>query len=193
MFGNLATNRQIKTLLAEKCIYIQPYDPKQLKSTGYTLNPRHVLRKSDEGEWEVVHTFSEKKGKFELAPNEYVLVEPKQNIRISADGIVGRFTLASSNIESGLLIVAGQIDSKYGMGEETLRFGVKNLLDAPNFLTGQARLVHLEIFDLRGSTADPLLQSPERDQLWRSRVRDPRWERDDSDHPLPREDIRDES
>lgn len=189
MFGNLSTNKQLKTLLEDRCLYIQPFDPSQMKATGYTLNPGRVLRRSEEGEWDVVHTFSARRDKFEVGPNEYVIVEPKQIVKISKDGIVGRFIAASNNIESGFLVIAGQIDSRYGMSGEALRFGVKNLLDLPNYLMYSSRLVHLEIFDLRGSSSDPVGSTPEREEIWRSRIRDPRWERDDSDHPLPRQDI----
>lgn len=183
MFGNLSTNRQLKRLRDDKCLDIVPFDDELLKPTGYTLNPGRVLRRSSEGVWDDVHNFSRRKEIFVLQPNEYVVVEPRQIVRISAEGIVGRFVTSSNNIESGLLVTAGQIDSKYGMSGEALRFGVKNLLDAQNYLRHDTRLVHIEIFDLRGSTADPTAPSRSQDETWRSRRRDPKWERDDSDGP----------
>ena len=183
MFGNLSTNRQIQRLRDERCLSIEPFDVGSLKATGYTLNPGRILRRSSEGEWEVVHTLTQAKATFEIAPDEYIIVEPRQSIRIAVDGIVGRFVPASNNIEGGLLVVAGQIDSKYGMSGESLRFGVKNLLNVPNYLTNKTRLVHLEIFDIRGSTADPLQKSQSQEELWKSRISNPNWERDDSDGP----------
>jgi len=184
MFGNLSTNRQIKRLKDEKCIDIVPFDDALLKPTGYTLNPGRILRRTDDGDWDVVYTFGARRTSFILAANEYVIVEPKQTVRISVEGIVGRFVTSSNNVESGFLTVAGQIDSKYGTSGEALRFGLKNLLNQENALRHNARLVHLEVFDLRGSTADPIMRSPSQDETWRSRIRDPKWERTDSDGPL---------
>jgi hypothetical protein len=189
MFGNLSTSRQLKRLRDDKCLDIIPFDEKLLKPTGYTLNPGRVLRRTKEGDWDVVHSFSPRRSRFVLLANEYVIVEPRQSVRISVDGIVGRFVTSSNNIESGFLITAGQIDSKYGMSGEALRFGVKNMLDEENVLRDDARLVHVEVFDLRGSTADPIVQSPSQSETWRSRVRDPKWERTDSDGPLHDEQV----
>jgi deoxycytidine triphosphate deaminase len=183
MFGNLSTNRQIKRLRDDRCIYIDPFEESSLKATGYTLNPKRVLRRSDDGDWEVAQSLTER-SVFELAPDEYVIVEPRQAVRIAVDGIVGRFVPASTNIESGLLVVAGQIDSKYGMSGETLRFGVKNLLSKPNYLKTSTRLVHLEIFDIRGTTADPVQVSGAQKGVWESRINDPKWRRADSDGPI---------
>ena len=187
MYGNVLTNRQLNKLLAEKSLVIKPFSPSSLKEAAYTLNPGHVLRLSKEGEWEVVHTFSIKKPTFVLKPDEYVIVQPKQDVIISVDGIIGSFIQASTNVEGGLLVVAGQIDSKYGTGGEALRFGVKNLFAFENSISINTRLVHLQLIDLRGSTSDPVTRTAEQQETWDSRRREAKFERDDSDGPLPPE------
>lgn len=181
MFGNLITNRQLKTLRAESRIFIEPFSERNLKATHYTLNPGRVLRRIDDHEWDIVFAFTDTRKEFRLDANEYVIVEVKQTVKIQSDGIVGRFVTASTNIESGLLVVAGQIDSQYGTGGEALRFGVKNLLSTPNVITCDTRLAHLEFFDLRGITSEPREPTLDEKQVWELRKRDPKWEQADSD------------
>ena len=181
MFGNLITNRQLRTLIDEKHILIEPFSDANLKRTHYTLSPGRVLRRGSDGDWDTNHTFTAKKPVFELKANEYVIVEVKQNVRIHSDGIVGRFLSVSTNIESGIMVIAGQIDSQYGTGGEALRFGVKNMLSEPNQIKADMRLAHVEFFDLRGIAPDPVKRSAKEDAAWKARVRDVMWERDDSD------------
>lgn len=186
MFGNLITSRQLKALRSENCLFIEPFAESNLKATHYTLNPGRVLKRMPDGDWDPVFSFSERRPAFELAANEYVVVEVRQTIKIQKEGIVGRFVTTSSNIEGGLLVVAGQIDSHYGMKGEALRFGVKNLMAEPNNLSKDTRLAHLEFFDLRGITSEPREPTQAETELWAIRRRDPNWERADSDGPLPR-------
>lgn len=183
MYGNVLTDRQLNKLIADKCLYISPFNPASLKETVYTLNPGRVLKMTSENEWEVAHSFSTKKAPFILEPNEYVVVEARQTVKIAVDGLVGTFVSTSTNVEAGLLVVAGQIDSHYGMRGEALRFGVKNLLPMANTISADTRLVHMQLTDLRGSTADPVVRTPNEGQVWESRRRDERWERADSDGP----------
>lgn len=181
MFGNLITNRQLRTLMSEKSIIIEPFAESNLKRTHYTLNPGRLLRLGDDGDWDTKFTFSDKKKTCELKANEYVNVEVKQSVRIHSDGIVGRFLTVSTNIQSGLLVVAGQIDSQYGTNGEALIFGVKNLLPVQNLISFDTRLAHVEFFDLRGITPDPIKRSAEEDAAWKARVRETNWQRADSD------------
>jgi len=181
MFGNLITNRQLRALRKDGSIMIEPFDETNLKRTHYTLNPGRILRRSEDGDWDTAFTFSGKRMQCELKANEYSIVEVKQTIKINSDGIVGRFVTASTNIETGLLVMAGQIDSHYGMNGEALRFGLKNLLATPNSLNINSRLAHLEFFDLRGIAPDPVSRSRAEEAAWLSRRRGPDWERDDAD------------
>lgn len=91
MFGNLITNRQLRTLRQENAILIDPYTEENMKRTHYTLNPGRVLRRGEDGEWDTSFTFTAKKTQCELKANEYVIVEVKQSVKIHSDGIVGRF------------------------------------------------------------------------------------------------------
>lgn len=181
MFGNLITSRQLRTLRKEGCLFIEPFLDANLKATHYTLNPGRVLRKASQGDWDPCFTFSDRRPEFQLAANEYVVVEIKQTIKIQREGIVGRFVTTSTNIENGILVVAGQIDSHYGTNGEALRFGVKNLLAEPNVITKDARLAHLEFFDLRGITSEPRAPTAAERESWAHRRREAEWERADSD------------
>ena len=184
MYGNVLTNRQLSRLMADKSLQIRPFVTSSLKEAAYTLNPGRILRLSAAGRWNVVHIFNDTEPDFRLEADEYVIVEPLQAVTITVDGIIGTFIQASTNVEEGLLVVAGQIDSKYGTRGEALRFGVKNLFSKPNAISLKTRLVHLQLIDLRGSTADPVVRTQQQEQTWDARRRT-RFERDDSDGPLP--------
>jgi deoxycytidine triphosphate deaminase len=181
VFGNLITNRQLRTLMKENAILIDPFVEGNLKRTHYTLNPGRVSRRNEDGEWDSGFKFSDKRQTFELKANEYVIVEVKQNVKIISEGIVGRFISVSTNISKGLLLVAGQIDSRYGADGEALQFGVKNMLSCPNIIEREMRLAHVEFFDLRGITQDSVRLSAEEKAVWESRRRGPTWERDNDD------------
>ncbi len=186
MYGNVLTNRQLNRLIAEKSLQIRPFSQSSLKEAAYTLNPGRILRLNPGGHWNVVHILSDDEPSFALDPNEYVIVEPLQSVTITVDGIIGTFIQASTNVEGGLLVVAGQIDSRYGTKGEALRFGVKNLFSASNLISLKTRLVHLQLIDLRGSTSDPITLTQQQEDIWDARRRT-KFERDDSDGPLPPE------
>ena len=172
MFGTLVSNRLLKQMIVAKEIDIDPFEESMLKATHYTLQPGRVLCRTPEGKWLNAHIFSESE-RYVMQPNEYVVVEVRQRVRILRDGIVGRFITTSSHVEGGMLVVAGQIDFQYGSAGEMLRFGVKNLLDSANEIKKSTRLAHMEFFDLRGVTVDrPRLTAAEK-RLWESRRRDP--------------------
>src|SRR5262245_22366944 len=127
MFGTLIANQQLKKLITNKEIEIDRFDKGSLKATHYTLHPGRVLTRSPEGKWYSTHDFKEKPERYLLGANDYVVVAIKERVRINVEGLVGRFMAVSTNIESGLLVVAGQIDSQYGVKNEALHVGVKNL------------------------------------------------------------------
>lgn len=175
MYGNVVTNRQLRVLIESNCLSITPFDEKNLKAAAYTLSPGRILRKGGDGEYEVVHSFTKKKGAFVLNANEYVVVEPKQTVIISRPGILGTFITASTNVEKGILILAGQIDSLYGTSGEALRFGMKNLFSEPVEITSSTRLVHLQLIDLRGSATDEVKLTKAARDVWEERRRDEDW------------------
>ncbi len=156
MFGNLVTNRQLRKLIKAKEIQIDPFDDNSLKTTHYTLKPGRVLGRQPDGNWKQVHSFRDNDGAYVIPENAYVIIEVLEAVKIASAGIVGRFIPTSNLIESGLDLVAGQIDNKYGLKGEGLRFGLKNLLPVPNPIGAEMRLAHVEFFDLRGITPDPV-------------------------------------
>lgn len=176
MYGNVVTNSQLRALRNSNCLSINPFQEQNLKSAAYTLNPGRILKRGTDNEFDVVHSFSAKRGAYVMKAGEYVVVEPKQSIIIRSRGIIGTFITASTNIESGLLLVAGQIDSLYGTQGEALRFGLKNLLDEPNEITSSTRLVHLQLIDMRGSAADPVKLNKAAQEVWEIRRRDENWD-----------------
>jgi len=176
MYGNVVTNKQLKDLMESGCLSIDPFEQNNLKAAAYTLTPGRVLRRGDDGEYEVVHTFSNKKNSFKISADEYIVIEPKQIVRIKTSGLIGTFITASTNIENGLLVVAGQIDSNYGVNNERLRFGVRNLLSLPNTITAATRLVHLQLVDMRGSAAEPVRLSRDAQAVWNDRRATENWD-----------------
>ena len=180
MYGNLLSNRQITQLKEAGQLFIGNFNPDSLRTTHYTLHPGRVLHRQEDGKWVGVHNFGENSNPYVLEKDKYVVVEVKEQIQIRVDGIAGHFITASSNIEDGLLIVAGQIGDKYGSNGEMLRFGVKNLLEGKNHIDSNTRLAHVEFFDLRGVTLDPIKLSST-DEL----IRAIRRVRAVDDGPLP--------
>ncbi|MCE1184855.1 MAG: hypothetical protein LWW92_04515 [Rhodocyclales bacterium] len=161
MFGNLLTNRQLRQLIKTKELYIEPLNPGAMKTAHYTLHPGRILTRQVDGSWRSSHDFKEDGSAFVIQKNDYVLVEVREMIRVATDGIVGRFIHTSNLIESGLDLVSGQIDNKYGMRGEAVRLGLKNMLDVPVRITSDSRLAHVEFFDLRGIAFDPVELSKE--------------------------------
>ncbi len=174
MYGNVITNHQLRNLLRTNCIAIDPFQEKYLKAAAYTLTPGRVLKRGEDGEYDVVHTFGTRRRDFTLSCGEYVIIEAREKVAIREHGIVGTFATASTNIENGLLIVAGQIDSHYGVKGEALRFGVKNLLAVDNEISSDTRLVHLQLVDMRGSATDPIKRSESTKSTWNDRI-NPDW------------------
>ncbi len=157
MFGNLITNKQFRQLIKSKEIQIEPFTDASLKTTHYTLRPGRVLGRKPDGSWtQQLHNFKDDDREFVIPENAYVVIEVREAVKIGCEGIVGRFIPTSNLIEAGLDLVAGQIDNKYGLKGEGLRFGLKNLLNIPNPIKSDLRLAHVEFFDLRGITLDPV-------------------------------------
>lgn len=169
MYGNVVTNKQIRDLIRSNCLDISDFEDENLKEAAYTLNPGKTMTIGDDGEVENITPLT-KRRTYTIAPNAYVVVEARQKIAIRVPGIIGTFITASTNIEHGLLVIAGQIDSRYGMRSEALRFGVKNLLDVPNEITLSTRLVHMQLIDLRGSASDNGPRPRQAEAIWDKRI-----------------------
>ena len=165
MFGNLITNRQFRQLITQKEIEIIPFEKTSMKTSHYTLRLGRVFGRQADGSWRQLHSFREDKRDFPIPANDYFLVEALEMVRIANQGIVGRFIPTSNLIDEGLLLNAGQIDNKYGLGGEGLRFGIKNMLSVPISIGANTRLAHIQLFDLRGITVDPVPLSEEEKRI----------------------------
>lgn len=171
MFGNLITNWHLKQLIEKKEIGIQPFLEKNLKSSHYTLHVGRIFTRTSEKKVKLVHSFKDDKDAepYELKAGDYIIVEAHEQIRLMTDGIVGRFIAPSNFIESGLALVAGQISNKYGAEGEGIRFGLKNLIGDSILIDKTLRIAHLEFFDLRGTTMNPVYMSEDERRRWSSR------------------------
>jgi deoxycytidine triphosphate deaminase len=172
MFGNLITNRQLKQLIKQNDVQIVPFKESNLKQCHYTLGVGRIYIRLPDGEVQQVHSFKEpKNGKaYELKGNGYVIIEAYEAIKLPNAGIAGRFITTSSLIESGLCLVAGQIGNRYGTNGESVRFGLKNLLDDPFLIDKDFRIAHVEFFDIRGITSETVPITPEEKRLWLKRA-----------------------
>jgi hypothetical protein len=171
MFGNLITNRQLKQLRKNNDVSIEPFNEQDLKSSHYTLHVGRILKHNADGVLVPAHSFRDHKSStYELAGDEYVVVEAREQIKLLSNGIVGRFMAPSNLIESGLCLVAGQISNNYGTTGEGVRFGLKNMLRTPYIVDPTFRVAHLELFDMRGITVDAVPMTQEEKERWKRRL-----------------------
>jgi hypothetical protein len=172
MFGNLITNRQLKQLIKNNDLQIEPFDEKQLKASHYTLHIGRIFSCNPGSDPVLIHSFKDNKNSppYELSGNAYVVVEAYEAIKLHNAGIVGRFVTASNLIESGLGLVSGQIGSRYGANGEGVRFGLKNYLPTTFLVDKTFRVAHVEFFDLRGITIDSVKITKEEKRIWLARA-----------------------
>lgn len=165
MFGNLVNNRQLKDLLKQKVVEIEPFDPNNLSTVHYTLHINKVKVRQSNGIITTVHDFNENKNPFTLKAGQYVIVEIMEKVKLNCDAIVGKFIPASSIIELGIAITAGKIDKKYGTHgpkqgkpSEMIVFGVKNQMSESDVqIEPNMRIAHMELYDLRGVGSDDVV------------------------------------
>jgi hypothetical protein len=172
MFGNLATNTQIRELIRDGVIDITPLIEENIRSAHYTLTAGRVLKHDENFELAQVHTFEDgkKDSVYTLEPNGYVVIEPVQRVRLLNSGIVGRFITPSTLIESGLALVSGQISNLYGKDGEGVRFGIKNFLDRNFYIQKTFRVAHIEFYDIRGVAHEIIKMTPEEKRAWANRI-----------------------
>lgn len=150
MFGNLVNNRQLLKLREEGQINIDPFCDTELGTANYPLRPRRVLKRQPDGKWVQAHNFEDDPNPFDVPANGYVIIEPRETIKLKTDGLLGNFLPASNLIEQGFSVVCGKMDKQYGTTKgERLRFGLKNLLPEANRISANDRIVHVQFYDLR--------------------------------------------
>lgn len=168
MYGTVINNKQILRLSESNLIRIMPFDRSKLQTIHYPLNIKLISKSNSDGQFS---EFVLKKNKsYTLAANEYVIVEIDEHIELG-DGIIGEFVPSSNLIEKGLSITCGKLDSEYGQNGETIRFGLKNLLNQEVVLEYDLKIAYVRFFDLRALDNDPYILSPEERKLWRLRMR----------------------
>lgn len=160
MFGNLMSADVLKRAFGSgpDKIEIHPNGPPDThaKKTGnhtYTLYPRFVLHQTcldGESSWHK-HDLVEQ-GADRLAPGEFVKIIPSERV-VLPDGIVGLFCTPSTLVASGLILVAGKLDSGYGRNLEELVFGLHNPTKANVAVSKDTRTAHLMFYDVRGLAA----------------------------------------
>lgn len=166
MFGNLINNAQLKRLLEDKQLEIEPFSPDDMSLAHYTLHTGRVKERSADGTWRTIHDFAEDRNPYVVPPGGYVKVVVAEKIKLRSEFLVGQFSPASNLIEQGFGLVAGKIDKSYGTtGEksgrpgEAIEFGLKNHLEVPNAVASRMRTAHVCFFDLRGVKGDDIVLS----------------------------------
>jgi dUTPase len=172
MYGNILTNAQIAKLHEASIICIDPYTRDNFKESAYTLNPLGIERLGSDGKWGGIIELNDNNKTITLDPGEYVKVVVKQRIVIRQRGLVGNFIISSNSVESGLLVLCGQIDATYGEDGNAVKFGLKNLLNTKNSIDRQTRLAHMQVIDYRGTDFDPVKLSAKEKRVWKDRIID---------------------
>ena len=88
MFGNLVTNKQLNDLMKYKIVEIKPFKSENMSLAHYTLHVNKIYRKLPNGSIQLVHDFNKTQKAYELAPNEYVVIEIEEQIRFFEENIV---------------------------------------------------------------------------------------------------------
>ncbi|MCR9243120.1 MAG: hypothetical protein NXH87_17200 [Rhodobiaceae bacterium] len=162
MFGNILNNSQILRLMKDQNqIQIVPFDENRLKLAHYALSPAGIiepqkLQKSGHYSKPPIRHFDEN-NEYLFEANEYAVVEVDQMILLK-DGLVGHFIPSSTFIDGGFALTAGKLDPGYGaLGgqRQSVRFGVKNLLNESNTLYGDEPIAHVYFIDMRGLNSNP--------------------------------------
>ena len=157
MFGNLVNNVQLRNLLENKHLEIEPFSPSDMSLAHYTLHVGRVKIRRADGSWTTTCDFQETANPFFVPANEYVIVNTRERLKLLSEHIVGTFSPASTLIEQGFGLVSGKIDKRYGTtgeahgrSQELVVFGLKNYLNVSNPIVPLMRVAHVSFFDLRG-------------------------------------------
>lgn len=169
MFGNMINNKQLLELCDVKAIDITPFDANLVRAVHYPMHVLAIRSRTASGTWRVNHNFQDDEGPYDLAANEYVVVDIQEHIKLK-EGIVGQFVAASNLVEAGLGITAGRLEHPFGQRGEVIRFGIKNMLSEPNIIKRFQKVAYAQFFDLRGLASKLVVLSEEEFKLLASRV-----------------------
>ncbi|PKL12869.1 MAG: hypothetical protein CVV52_08350 [Spirochaetae bacterium HGW-Spirochaetae-8] len=117
----MLSNIQIENMMNQGLINISPYNPDQLGLNHYKLKiDSLLLRKADDEYALNMHPYDLSSNPYALSPNEYVVIVVKEIILLGK-GVFGEFYPASLNIEKGLILNCGRLNSFY---ERPIHFGL---------------------------------------------------------------------
>jgi len=188
MFGNVVNKARLKDLLDRQAIAITGFDPSRMRTIHYPLRPIRVYTRSGqpEGQLTLRHDFSKSASEYTLDEDAYVIVEVLEQISMRQEGIIGHFVLPSHFIDRGLSLVAGRIENPYGQRGEAIRFGVKNLLQQPNYLRKDDTVAYVYFVDLLSLKNEDSYRPTEQEwnlfRRWQTRkeqIGDSGWPTDD--------------
>lgn len=180
MVAGLANNSQILRMLDERAIVIDPFVPEHLKTAHYGLTPLGVFIRLNTKRWVRAHNFDADGKYFLLEPDQYVIVEPREQI-ILAQGILGKFIPPSNLIDQCIGLTAGRVEYPFGQNRETLRFGLRNLSHVTTRLRHDDFVAYIEFHDLRDEPVQPVKLTPREDDIYARRRRMTRQEHADAD------------
>ncbi len=121
----MLTNIQIEEMIQKGLISIDPFVHEKLEANHYRLCIDSIKkRREDEstGYGLDFKTYDFSEGDFLLNPNEYAVVVIKEKI-ILGKGMFGEFYSASLNVENGLILNCGRLNSFY---KKEIHFGLFN-------------------------------------------------------------------
>ncbi len=119
----MLTNIEIENFIKNGLISISPFNQSQLEVNHYRLNVNSIIKRGEGEDFGVrLNKISLENNMYAIQPNEYLIIEVKEKI-ILGKGMFGEFYPASLNIESGLILNCGWLNSFY---ERPIRFGLYN-------------------------------------------------------------------
>ncbi|HUP61109.1 MAG TPA: hypothetical protein VNA69_11880 [Thermoanaerobaculia bacterium] len=180
MYGTLANNSHILSLLRQGLIHIDPFRKQNLKLAHYPLTVFAIRLREPDGKWRRRKEFDDDKDPFILKAHQYVVVEPAEKVVVE-EGIIAKFIPSSNIIEQGLALTAGRLEFPFGKAAERLRFGLKNQLDIPIEVTAYQQVAYVEFYDLRGLKRRPTELTPRDKEVFSERVASERKHRADDD------------
>jgi hypothetical protein len=180
MYGTLANNSHVLDLMAQRLLEIKPFNRVNLKTAHYPLTPFSIKTRTDDGRWVRTHTFDDDPRPYLFAPNQYAVVEVREDIQVGK-GIIAKFVPTSNLVEQAFGLTAGRLEYPFGRNAEVLVFGIKNQLNMPNPLSKDDFIAYAEFHDLR-ALQNTEVQLTDRDKkIYAERVDPDRLRRADDD------------
>ncbi|RJQ57368.1 MAG: hypothetical protein C4517_17675 [Stygiobacter sp.] len=119
----MLSNIQIENFIQKGLISIKPYNSDHLDVNRYRLCVNSIrINKTDDVGALQIYKYDFTKGPYAIAPGEYIIVEIAETIKLEK-GFFGEFFPASLNIENGLVLNCGQLQSFY---DRPILFGLLN-------------------------------------------------------------------